>query len=144
MNSPLSRPDREKVLIREFFGKTTGYFVDVGANDPHHGSQTWHLESMGWSGVLIEPQPDLAARLRETRKAKVFAAACSSPDNAGTTMTLHLAGPMSSLNRTVGSSFSIAPGDSTTAGNRPRDHLSGPAGRIRRRRLRSLRKGSAR
>lgn len=99
MKAPLSRPDREKVLVREFFGGKTGYFVDVGANDPFHGSQTWHLESLGWSGVLIEPQPDLAARLREARKAKVFAAACSSPDNAGTTMTLHLAGPMSSLDR---------------------------------------------
>ena len=127
MNSPLSRPDREKVLIREFFGKTTGYFVDVGANDPHHGSQTWHLESMGWSGVLIEPQPDLAARLRETRKAKVFAAACSSPDNAGTTMTLHLAGPMSSLNRER-MSYGVVPEAVITVPVRTLDDILAEAG----------------
>lgn len=87
------------MLVREFFGTIPGYFVDVGANDPFNGSQTWHLESIGWSGILIEPQPDLAARLCEVRGAKVFAAACSSPQNAGTTMALHLAGPMSALDR---------------------------------------------
>lgn len=99
MTSPLSRPAREKLLVREFFGDTNGFFVDIGANDPHHGSQSWHLEQAGWQGILVEPQPELAAKLREARSAKVFAVACSSPQNAGRTMTLHLAGPMSALNR---------------------------------------------
>lgn len=99
MESRLSRADREKILVREFFGGAKGYFVDVGANDPRQGSQSWHLEQAGWQGVLIEPQPELAARLRAARSAKVFAVACSSPQNAGRMMTLHLAGPMSALDR---------------------------------------------
>jgi FkbM family methyltransferase len=88
----------ENRLKEEFFGRSaTGFYVDVGANHPHDGSQTWHLEQLGWSGVLIEPQPDLAELLRERRHAKVYAVACSSPANAGKTMTLYLAGIQTSL-----------------------------------------------
>ena len=94
-------PDgREQELVREFFGDSApGYFVEVGANRPLEGSQTWHLEERGWSGILVEPQPRLADELRRTRKARVFAAACSSPKNAGQRMRLHLAGALSSLDR---------------------------------------------
>lgn len=82
-----------------FFGNIKGYYVEVGANDPRARSQTWHLEQQGWTGVLIEPQPDLAATLRAERKSQVFAVACSSPANAGQELPLHVAGPLSSLDR---------------------------------------------
>jgi FkbM family methyltransferase len=91
--------DHETRLIAAFFGNARGYFVEVGANDPHARSQTWHLEQAGWTGVLVEPQPELAGLLRANRTAKVFAVACSSPDNAGRTLPLHVAGPLSALNR---------------------------------------------
>jgi FkbM family methyltransferase len=97
--------DQETRLVAAFFGNIKGYYVEVGANDPRERSQTWHLEQQGWSGVLIEPQPNLAAELHARRKAKVFAAACSSPDNAGQELPLHVAGPLSSLDRR-----SMAPG----------------------------------
>jgi FkbM family methyltransferase len=91
-------PEPESALKEDFFGHArTGYFVDVGANDPQMWSQSFHLETLGWRGVLVEPQPDLAERLRARRLAKVYAVACSSPANAGKTMTLHLAGIYSSL-----------------------------------------------
>ena len=92
-------PDHEMRLVAAFFGNTKGFFVEVGANEPRERSQTWHLEQVGWTGILIEPQPDLAANLRALRTAKVFAVACSSPDNAGHTLPLHVAGPLSSLDR---------------------------------------------
>ena len=92
-------PDHEMRLIAAFFGDRKGYFVEVGANEPRARSQTFHLEQAGWSGVLIEPQPALAARLRAERKAKVFAVACSAPQNAGRTLPLHVAGPLSALDR---------------------------------------------
>jgi FkbM family methyltransferase len=92
--------DEEHALVREFFGgDTSGYFVEVGANHPTEGSQTWHLEQTGWTGVLVEPQPELAAFLVTSRKARVFAAACSSPDNAGQSLPLHVDGPRSALDR---------------------------------------------
>ncbi|MPZ37668.1 MAG: FkbM family methyltransferase [Rhizobiales bacterium] len=92
-------PDGETGLVREFFQSHRGYFVDVGANDPTHWSQTFHLEQVGWNGVLIEPQPQLAEALRARSKARVYAVACSSPENSGRTMPLKLAGPYSTLNR---------------------------------------------
>jgi FkbM family methyltransferase len=91
---------REQELVREFFGGVgCGYFVEVGANRPRQESQTWHLEQLGWSGVLVEPQPNLAEDLRRVRSAKVFAVACSSPENAGQRLRLHVAGALSSLDR---------------------------------------------
>jgi FkbM family methyltransferase len=89
--------DAEDRLKAEFFGARRGFFVDVGANDPRRGSQSYALECAGWIGILVEPQPDLAAKLAQARTARVFAAACSAPVNAGKTMSLHLAGPMSAL-----------------------------------------------
>jgi FkbM family methyltransferase len=90
----------EDTLKAEFFAPVRhGFFVEVGANDPQRGSQSWQFEQAGWTGVLVEPQPDLAERLRSTRRAHVVGAACSSPANAGTAMTLHLSGPHSSLKR---------------------------------------------
>ena len=45
--------DVETRLKEEFFdGARNGFFVDVGANEPTDGSQTWHLEQkLGWHGV---------------------------------------------------------------------------------------------
>lgn len=91
--------EHEMRLVAAFFGSVKGYFVEVGANDPRERSQTWLLEQSGWTGVLIEPQPDLAAELRARRSSKVFAFACSSPENAGRELPLHVAGPLSSLDR---------------------------------------------
>jgi FkbM family methyltransferase len=92
---PYQAEDRLKA---EFFdGSPPGFFVEVGANEPQRGSQTWQFEQTGWSGVLVEPQPDLARQLCRTRRARVFAVACSSPANAGGLARLYLLGPHSSL-----------------------------------------------
>jgi len=92
-------PD-EQALVRQFFASArSGFFVEVGANRPQQESQTWHLEQLGWTGILIEPQPDLAEELRRQRSARVFAVACSSPQNAGRSMRLHVAGALSALDR---------------------------------------------
>jgi FkbM family methyltransferase len=96
---PRTPLDPEMQMVADFFGATKGYFVEVGANEPQLRSQTWHLEQAGWTGLLIEPQPDLAIELRATRLAKVFGNACSGPENDGSTMPLHVSGPLSSLVR---------------------------------------------
>lgn len=99
MGAQPSQQEEERLVAEFFGGAASGFFVEVGANDPMERSQSWHLEQSGWSGVLVEPQPDLAAALVTTRSAKVFAAACSSPGNAGRSLPLHVAGPLSSLHR---------------------------------------------
>lgn len=80
--------DKEQELVREFFqNRTAGFFVEVGANDPISGSQTWHLEQRGWRGILVEPQPSCAELLRQQRKnSQVIQAACSAPEKAGEAM----------------------------------------------------------
>jgi FkbM family methyltransferase len=77
--------ERESELVSAFFGeRRTGFFVEVGANEPRHLSQTWHLEEKGWRGILVEPNPACAAELRRERpNSTVFQVACSSPEKAG-------------------------------------------------------------
>jgi FkbM family methyltransferase len=94
-----SQQEEERRVSEFFAGARPGFFVEVGANHPTDNSQSWHLEQAGWTGVLIEPQPDLAAFLVTARKAKVFAVACSSPENAGGSLALHVDGARSSLDR---------------------------------------------
>jgi len=87
-------PADEPRLLQEFFGKNTGVFVDIGANDPVINSQTYHLERLGWNGILIEPLPEYAQRLTRERKARVFQAACGARSGV---MPIHVAGAHSSL-----------------------------------------------
>ena len=75
------RPPPESELVWQFFGgRQDGFFLDVGANEPQKGSQTWLLEVRGWRGILIEPQARLCERLRQARaRSRVFQAACGAP-----------------------------------------------------------------
>ncbi len=75
----------EDRLVWEHFGRPgTGTFLEAGALHPSNLSQTYFLEKMGWSGVLIEPMTDLAeefARLRP--RSKLFHLALGAPEDAG-------------------------------------------------------------
>jgi FkbM family methyltransferase len=85
--------EQERALLQNYFDHmTSGFFVEVGANDPERDSQTWRLEQRGWMGVLVEPLPELAAKLRERRRSRVYQLACSSPRNSAKKMTLRMAG----------------------------------------------------
>ena len=77
--------EKQDELVWEFFGRRrAGFFLEVGANHPTQGSQTWLLEQNGWRGILVEPQAALAALLRERRAgSRVFQAACGPPENVG-------------------------------------------------------------
>ena len=72
-------------LVGEFFSCVNdGFFVEVGAFEPVHASQTWHLAQRGWSGVLIEPIAELCEQLRAKRpESVVVETACSAPEQAG-------------------------------------------------------------
>jgi FkbM family methyltransferase len=68
----------DRILSRMFKDKQKGSCVEIGANDGLHGSTTLYFERRGWDCVLVEPNPVLCARLRETRSAQVFECAASS------------------------------------------------------------------
>ncbi len=44
-----------------------GSFVEVGANEPIRGSNTFALYKQGWRGVTIDANPEMIRRHRETR-----------------------------------------------------------------------------
>jgi FkbM family methyltransferase len=91
----------QQTLVREFLEffapRAPEFFVEVGANHPWLGSQTWHLEQRGWRGILVEPLPEHAGRLRETRTATVYAVACSSPQNADKVLPFYADDALSGL-----------------------------------------------
>ncbi len=84
---PTADPEQlEKQAILDFFGRRAdGYFVEVGANDPRLLSQTWFLEQLGWTGLLVEPLETLYQRLAVERPcSRVVRAACAGPEQRGT------------------------------------------------------------
>lgn len=52
-------------LLERFFGKKTeGTFVEIGGYDGYTFSNTWGLAERDWSGLIVEPLPELAAACR--------------------------------------------------------------------------------
>lgn len=86
-------------LIAEFFGNRRGIFVEVGAYHPVVISQTWHLESRGWTGLLVEPIPEMAEMLRRERSAQVAQVACGSPAQHGTHARLRVLGVFTTIGK---------------------------------------------
>ena len=61
--------NREDLLIKSFFPDIEkGFYIDVGANDPVNHSVTKLLYDEGWSGINIEPIPQLFRKLEKQRK----------------------------------------------------------------------------
>lgn len=56
------------IRLQEYIGEAPGVFVEAGANDGVTESNTLLLErDRCWSGILIEPVPELAALCRRNR-----------------------------------------------------------------------------
>jgi FkbM family methyltransferase len=70
--------------LLEFFGGTPGFYVDVGANDGFSNSNTAALDEMGWRGILVEADPNLADICRQARPfGNVVACAAADPTRRG-------------------------------------------------------------
>lgn len=55
-------------ILRRFFSDIKcGFYVDVGANDPHIDSVTEEFYNDGWSGINIEPVAEHIASLNAAR-----------------------------------------------------------------------------
>ncbi len=58
----------EDLVIDELLGyKRSGFYVDVGANDPFRFNNTARFYRRGWTGINIEPDPDVCSRLATIR-----------------------------------------------------------------------------
>jgi len=76
----------DRILWRVFRRRPTGYFIEVGAYDGVTLSNTYFLEQMGWTGLLVEPIRPLCERAAASRpKSRVIHAACGKKGSRGTT-----------------------------------------------------------
>lgn len=70
-----SQYGQDEYLLSHFGGKT-GFFVDIGCNEPYELSNSYALEQAGWNGIAIDPLASLASKWA-ARKAKFRNAAIS-------------------------------------------------------------------
>jgi FkbM family methyltransferase len=76
-------------LRRAFRGQTSGFYIDVGANNPVTFSVTKHFYERGWTGINVEPIQALHELIRHDRPRDInLNVGCS--DGPGT-LTLHVA-----------------------------------------------------
>lgn len=61
-----------------------GVFVEVGAFDGVLSSNTYHFEQLGWTGLIIEPDPELASKCLLNRKCDVSCCAIGTETGDGT------------------------------------------------------------
>src|SRR5664280_1701555 len=61
---------RQDEFVDKFFNKkNAGFFIDIGAHDGVTFSNTFFLEKeRGWSGICIEPIPDVFDKLKQNRR----------------------------------------------------------------------------
>ena len=61
-----------KYLDKDPDGSEKGTYVDIGAGDPVMISNTYYYYWRGWNGILIEPHPTYAKRIKEMRPRDIF------------------------------------------------------------------------
>lgn len=65
----MSQLGQDKIVDEYLHGKRNGVFVDIGAYDGVTFSNTLMLErERDWTGICIEPLPDVCAELRKNRR----------------------------------------------------------------------------
>lgn len=93
-----------------------GVFLEAGGHDGYTQSNTYYLERFhGWSGVLVEPVPELYGRCVQRRsRARVFNCALVGPQDAGKPVRIQFGDLMSK----VGDDGSHAAGGLAVTGRR--------------------------
>ena len=70
----------EDYLLWHFFDfRRSGFFLDIGAHDGISLSNTKSFEEQGWTGICVEPAPEIFATCQANR-ARVVQAACVDDD----------------------------------------------------------------
>lgn len=54
-------------LARAFAGQSTGFYIDIGANDPAFHTITRHFYEQGWHGINVDASPHYAAMCEKHR-----------------------------------------------------------------------------
>ena len=85
--------------LEPYLPKRGGIFVEAGANDGYRQSNTYFLERFrGWTGVLIEPIPELAKQAQGERpRSNVVNTALVAPDFPEATIPIRFGGLKSAV-----------------------------------------------
>jgi FkbM family methyltransferase len=76
-----SQNGEDYILWNFFDHKLDGFFIDVGAFDGIHLSNSYSFEQKGWKGICVEPHPFFFKICKENRKQSVCVnAACVAND----------------------------------------------------------------
>lgn len=107
-----SRPSLYEIdrKLERHLDRDGGVFIEAGANDGVRQSNTYYFEKIrGWTGLLVEPVPELAAECRRNRpRAVVAEAALAAEERAGATVELRVAGLMSTVAGALGDAAATA------------------------------------
>jgi FkbM family methyltransferase len=81
-----SQHGEDFLLWSLFSDRSNGFYVDVGAFDGKHLSNSYSFELAGWSGLCVEPHPEYYSHLKRNRpRAIAIRAALGGPDAQPTT-----------------------------------------------------------
>ncbi len=59
------------IKLKKFLNKRNGFFIEIGANDGIHQSNTFYLEkNKNWYGLLVEPGKEAFSRLIKNRSGR--------------------------------------------------------------------------
>lgn len=76
----------EDALAWNLLGRPrTGFFIEAGAHDGVSLSNTFFLENIGWTGLLVEAHPELAEKCKKARPKSNVVHAALGPDNGAAT-----------------------------------------------------------
>ncbi len=71
-----------------FNQKQEGFFLDIGANDPVNGSNSYLLEQHGWTGLAFEPIKYIAAKWINSRRTECINVALGDKEDKVTLVEL--------------------------------------------------------
>ena len=78
-----------------FKNKTGGVFIDVGAHDGKTINNTYFFENeLGWSGICVEPIPDVFQKLRSNRNCICIEGGIAEKDGEDDFLKIHGSGEM--------------------------------------------------
>ena len=100
--------------LAEYLPAGAGTFIEAGALDGYTQSNTYWLERQGWSGVLVEAIPALAAKAQRRRpRSRVFNCALVADAQPGDTITVTYGDLMSVVSEAEGSTGHASQGAAT-------------------------------
>jgi len=62
----------EDIQLYKLLGKSQGMYLDIGCFEPITYSNTYHFYLRGWSGIVVDPNPELAEKFKKIRPKDTF------------------------------------------------------------------------